>query len=149
MEPGPADLHRNGFALVPAVLDAAAIAGLIQTLAEVEDQAGVRTRTGVYAIRNLLTVAPPIAELAESAPFRAIVTRYLHPTALPVRATLFDKTPGANWLVPWHQDLTICVTHRQDHPGYGPWTRKAGVWNVQPPVEVLESILSLRLHLDP
>lgn len=149
MDPGPQALQRDGFALLPGILTPDAIAGLIQALASVQHQAGVRTRTGIYAIRNLLTVAPPIAELAESAPFRSIVARYLRPAAIPVRATLFDKTPGANWFVPWHQDLTICVNQRHDHPGYGPWTRKAGVWNVQPPVAILKSILSLRLHLDP
>jgi len=37
--------------------------------------------------------------------------------------------------VPWDQDLTICVAARRDTPAYGPWTRKAGVWHVQPPVD--------------
>lgn len=31
----------------------------------------------------------------------------------------------------------------------GPWSIKAGVPHVQPPLEVLESMLTLRLHLDP
>ena len=65
-----------------------------------------------------------------------------------MRGTLFDKTLGANWLVPWHQDLTICVASRIDVTGYGPWTVKAGVCHVQPPVPILENMLSVRIHLD-
>jgi ectoine hydroxylase-related dioxygenase (phytanoyl-CoA dioxygenase family) len=50
--------------------------------------------------------------------------------------------------VPWHQDLTICVITRADVLGYGPWTIKAGVCHVQPPISVLENMLSVRIHLD-
>lgn len=50
--------------------------------------------------------------------------------------------------MPWHQDLTIAVQERLDVPGYGPWTVKAGVTHVQPPVAVLERMVAVRLHLD-
>ena len=49
----------------------------------------------------------------------------------------------------WHQDLTVAARERVDLPGYGPWTDKAGVPHVQPPVEVLEQMLAIRVHLDP
>lgn len=65
-----------------------------------------------------------------------------------VRGILFDKTPGSNWLVAWHQDLTICVQERREVPGYGPWSVKHGVPHVQPPVILLEEMVTLRLHLD-
>jgi ectoine hydroxylase-related dioxygenase (phytanoyl-CoA dioxygenase family) len=50
--------------------------------------------------------------------------------------------------VPWHQDLTISVSAKLDVPEYGPWTKKAGVWHVQPPASVSERMLSVRIHLD-
>lgn len=65
-----------------------------------------------------------------------------------VRGILFDKIPGANWLVAWHQDLTICVERRLDLAGYGPWSVKHGVPHVQPPSMLLEQMVTLRLHLD-
>ena len=46
------------------------------------------------------------------------------------------------------QDLTICVVARIDAAGYGPWTLKAGACHVQPPVSILENMLSVRIHLD-
>jgi len=60
-------------------------------------------------------------------------------------ASCFDKSPEANWLVPWHQDLTIAVRARVDAKGYGPWTVKGGIPHVQPPVPVLERMLTARV----
>jgi ectoine hydroxylase-related dioxygenase (phytanoyl-CoA dioxygenase family) len=73
----------------------------------------------------------------------------LGPDAFAVWAILFDKHPGANWKVVWHQDLTIAVDRTADVPGYGPWSVKAGIPHVQPPVRVLEQMVAVRIHLDP
>jgi hypothetical protein len=56
--------------------------------------------------------------------------------------------PNANWKVPWHQDVTIAVQERVEAEGFGPWSIKADVLHVQPPGEVLEHMISVRLHLD-
>jgi ectoine hydroxylase-related dioxygenase (phytanoyl-CoA dioxygenase family) len=68
--------------------------------------------------------------------------------AKPVRCLLFDKTPSANWLVPWHRDTTICVRERVDVDGFGPWSIKDGRVHVQPPLRVLRNMVTLRLHID-
>jgi ectoine hydroxylase-related dioxygenase (phytanoyl-CoA dioxygenase family) len=68
--------------------------------------------------------------------------------AFVIRDLFFDKTSEANWKVAWHQDLTIAVRHRIDLPGFGPWSEKDGVPHVRPPVELLERMLTVRLHLD-
>lgn len=64
------------------------------------------------------------------------------------RGILFDKTPESNWAVAWHQDRSIAVDEQCDVAGYGPWSMKHGVTHVQPPVGVLERIVTLRLHMD-
>lgn len=66
----------------------------------------------------------------------------------PVRSILFDKTSDENWPVPWHQDLTITVCEQLDIQGYGPWSMKDGSPHVQPPLELLQSMVTIRLHLD-
>lgn len=71
-----------------------------------------------------------------------------------VRGILFDKTAaagGSNWKVPYHQDLSIAVRERPPHPpnGYETWSIKDGVPHVQPPVSLLENLITVRLHLDP
>ena len=70
------------------------------------------------------------------------------PTARPVRAILFDKSPQTNWGLGWHQDRTIAVRERRDVPGFGPWTVKRGIPHVAPPVDLLERMLTIRIHLD-
>ncbi|MEW5250264.1 phytanoyl-CoA dioxygenase family protein [Microbulbifer sp. 2201CG32-9] len=65
-----------------------------------------------------------------------------------VRVILFDKTPEKNWLVTWHQDKTIAVSGKAEIPGWGPWTVKDGVHHVQPSLEILEDMLTFRIHLD-
>lgn len=71
-----------------------------------------------------------------------------HRMWLPVRAIFFDKSPDANWLVPWHQDLMIAVSERHEVPGFGPWSVKDGIPHVLPPVEILARMITLRLSLD-
>src|SRR5206468_5123271 len=79
---------------------------------------------------------------------RALVEPVLGPGAFAVRGLFFDKTPEANWKIPWHQDLTIAVRRRIETPGFGPWSIKASVVHVQPPVGILERMVTVRLHLD-
>jgi ectoine hydroxylase-related dioxygenase (phytanoyl-CoA dioxygenase family) len=129
-----------GFAILPAFLEANSIETLDRALpASVGEDGG---------LRNLLDL-PQIAQLADSPRVRALVEPLLGADAFPVRGILFDKTPVANWKVTWHQDLTIAVAQHVEAPGYGPWSEKAGVVHVQPPDEVLASMLAVRIHLDP
>ena len=98
-------------------------------------------------MRNLLEL-PEISSLAKSAPVRELSEAVLGERAFAVRGILFDKIPEANWKVPWHQDVTIAVRAKEDVEGFGPWSTKAGILHVQPPAQVLERMISIRLHLD-
>jgi ectoine hydroxylase-related dioxygenase (phytanoyl-CoA dioxygenase family) len=146
--PSGRDIQEDGYTILSGVFHNEEIQNLICAISKIDDDDAVRSRGGVYAVRNLLRLSPAINELAHSFKLRAIVEEYLGKVVFPVRGTIFDKSSAANWLVPWHQDLTICVVSRLDVPGYGPWTMKAGVCHVQPPVSILENMLSLRIHLD-
>jgi ectoine hydroxylase-related dioxygenase (phytanoyl-CoA dioxygenase family) len=141
-------VRRDGFAVVPGVIEERALSSFEKSLELVESGAGVLRRGGVYAIRNLLEVLPAALELARSPAVRALVEPVLGADCFPVRGVLFDKTPAAPWKVVWHQDLTIAVRGRVEVEGFGPWSIKAGVLHVQPPARVLEEVLAVRLHLD-
>ena len=130
----------SGFAIVPDVLDAAATASLIETLAPLQIE-------GAAGARNLLDVAH-VQVLARSARIRALIEPILGPDCFAVRGIYFDKTAGANWKVPYHQDLSIAVRERRELADFGPWSEKAGVIHGQPPTPILENMLTLRLHLD-
>jgi hypothetical protein len=78
----------------------------------------------------------------------ALATQQAGRPATPVRVLLFDKTPAANWAVSWHQDRAIAVRQRVDVEGYGPWSVKGGVVHVEPPVAILQNMLTLRVFVD-
>ncbi len=102
------------------------------------DQAGIRL-TKIEGLQALLGPTGAIGRLAVA---------LLGEGALPVRAILFDKTIENNWALGWHQDRTIVVKERRDTKGFGPWTVKAGLCHVAPPFDLLEKLITVRLHLD-
>ena len=65
-----------------------------------------------------------------------------------VLCTYFEKSPARNWLVALHQDLSIPVAERTEALGYAGWSKKDGRLFVQPPLEVLEQSVAVRVHLD-
>jgi ectoine hydroxylase-related dioxygenase (phytanoyl-CoA dioxygenase family) len=143
-------IDQHGYAVVENVVPEATVALLLAALAAVdeESEAAVQKRGSIHAIRNLLEVVPEVQRLARAAEIRSLVEPVLGAGAFAVRGILFDKTPGANWKVTWHQDLTIAVQERRDAPGFGPWSEKAGIVHVQPPAQILQRMLTVRVHLD-
>jgi ectoine hydroxylase-related dioxygenase (phytanoyl-CoA dioxygenase family) len=141
-------VELNGFTIVPDVLDSATIRQLSAALQLEDNSNSVRTRVDVYAIRNLLDLVSEVRTLADSPVIRSLVAPFLGEGAFPVRGVYFDKTIETNWKVAWHQDLSIAVQEKIDVAGFGPWSIKAEVVHVQPPIEILEGLLALRIHLD-
>ncbi len=121
---------------------------LVGRLGDSRDE-GVRQSAGaVYAARNVVEVIPEVL-LEWQAPLLVdFVQRRLGSTAGLVRILYFDKPPEQTWALPWHKDLLIAVQSDQAVVGYSPPRPRAGVLHTEPPVEVLESMLTLRLHLD-
>lgn len=76
------------------------------------------------------------------------LARRLLPGAVPVRVVVFNKSSDLNWNVPWHQDRVIAVRAWHDVEGFHAWTRKAGVWHVEPPIDFLRDMIFARVHLD-
>lgn len=143
------EIDSNGFAVIPKLLDPATVALLVDQLANIPRSNSTKQRgSSCFGIRNLLSVAPFVQELAGSARVRAIVERFAGKQARVVRGIFFDKTPEANWKVAWHQDLTIAVRNKKELVGFRCWSLKAGSTHVQPPDLILEKMLTLRLHLD-
>ncbi len=70
------------------------------------------------------------------------------PGMRPVRVVSFDKSQHVNWGVPWHQDRIISVREKHPVPGFSAWSQKGGVWHCEPPLNVLEAMLFVRVHLD-
>jgi ectoine hydroxylase-related dioxygenase (phytanoyl-CoA dioxygenase family) len=103
-----------------------------------------RSRAGA---RHLLACSA-VAHVARDPRLIDIASQWLDTTAIPFKATLFEKSPDANWLVAWHQDTALPMSERRDAVGWGPWSDKSGVTYAHAPSRVLERVVALRLHLD-
>jgi len=92
-----------------------------------------------------IAVSPSI--LAAIIPVDHLARRLL-PGAKPVRVVAFNKSEAGNWALPWHQDRVIAVRERAEVSGFRNWTRKSGVWHVEPPIAFMERMIFARIHLD-
>jgi ectoine hydroxylase-related dioxygenase (phytanoyl-CoA dioxygenase family) len=134
-------LLEHGFAVVSGVLADEEVTNVIRAI---ETEIG----RGAAGVRQPHEVVPAIRDLVSGGAIRELVEAVVGKEARVVRSILFDKTAERNWGVPWHQDLTIAVAERLEVPGFTGWSVKEGVNHVQAPREVLEGMLTVRLHLD-
>jgi ectoine hydroxylase-related dioxygenase (phytanoyl-CoA dioxygenase family) len=131
---------RDGFLIVENVLATAAVEQIRTMLDALQ-----RDRANV---RNVLAAAPRIRKLLLSNGVLELAEELLASEPLLTRAILFDKKPGANWAVGWHQDITVAVLRRLDVPGFAGWSVKEGITHVHPPVDVLQQMVIVRLQID-
>jgi ectoine hydroxylase-related dioxygenase (phytanoyl-CoA dioxygenase family) len=111
----------------------------------------IRTRAGAaYASRNLLDVLPITRDVWRRPQLLAILHEVLGPNGGLVRALYFDKPPEKSWSLPWHKDRTIAVrAHVEKSEHFTKPTFKSGVPHVEAPVELLQTMVTARIHLDP
>ena len=136
-------VSEAGYEMIDGLLAADEVAGLRDALAQ---QRLAPLRGGIRRIEQRV---PRVAELARSDRLLAVAGMHLPGKPQLVRAIYFDKSPENNWYVTWHQDQTVSVSARFECEGWGPWSMKAGAWHVQPPLEILDQMVTLRIHLDP
>jgi len=134
-------IQEHGFAIIPGILEPKDVAGLLDELGRVNLP---RSRAGVRHAMRL----PTVAAVAQDERLMGIARETLGGKAFPFRATLFDKSPTANWLVVWHQDTALPLQQRREAPGWGPWSVKDGVIYSHAPDNALRQVLALRVHLD-
>lgn len=134
-------IREKGFAILPDLLGRGDVNALLDALGRAKLP---RSRAGARHAMKL----PVVAALAQDARLLGIAQKILGGEAIPFRATLFDKSPTANWLVVWHQDTALPLQERRDAPGWGPWSVKDGVIYAHAHETALSQVLALRVHLD-
>ncbi|MEZ0224471.1 MAG: phytanoyl-CoA dioxygenase family protein [Alphaproteobacteria bacterium] len=139
MTPKDLTIVKEGAQLFKGGLSQAELTALESALAaQPQDAAGVRL-SGIPDLRPFLAADGPIGRIPASV---------LGAECVPVRAILFDKSAEQNWSLGWHQDRTIAVKQRIDIDGFGPWSIKSGMVHVEPPFDLLASMVTVRVHLD-
>ena len=105
------------------------------------------TSRGRAGARHLMA-NPIVAAVANDSRLLSLAQSSLSSRAVPFRATLFEKSGKANWLVVWHQDTALPLVARMESEEWGPWSRKAGILYAHAPSWALSRVVALRLHLD-
>ena len=136
------DFARDGVAVIAGVLTPAHCDALCDRVAQAVDASGAPGTRSLLAQDWCRTLAAGLRAHPGIAPL-------VGAGHVAVQCTYFEKSAGRNWLVPIHQDLAIPVAARVDHPGLRGWSYKDGSLFVQPPAEVLEQLVAVRVHLDP
>ena len=130
-------MEDAGFEIREGVLGPEECARLSSEIAS-RSRAGSRHLMSHPAVRSIAS-RPALLDLAREC---------VGPSAVPYRATLFDKSGSRNWLVVWHQDTALPLASRTDSSEWGPWSVKNGVTYAHAPTWALRNIVALRLHLD-
>jgi Phytanoyl-CoA dioxygenase (PhyH) len=133
------EFDRQGFTIVESVLSQPQIEDTTEHID--------RIALGTAGTRNLLDYDWCV-ELVDVLKSDDTIARLLPFDPVAVQCTLFEKTIDRNWLVPLHQDLSIPVRERCDNIHLSGWSHKEGILYVQPPIEVLENLVAVRIHID-
>ncbi len=147
-------LDEHGFVILPAVFQVDEAAqmrcALEDALFRDHDGSTLRAEEGaVYGARNVLELWPAARDVWRQEPLPELLRAVLGPEYGLVRTLYFDKPPDRSWALPWHKDLTIAVRdNRLPSKHFRKPTTKAGVPHVQAPRDLLENMLTLRIHLD-
>jgi hypothetical protein len=148
-------IERDGFTIIPEVFSPEQADALVRgatTALLAADAQGTTVRSdegSVYAARNVLRLWPEAATVWRRPPLTEALAAILGPQGGLVRALFFDKPPRQTWALPWHKDLTIAVCdNRLPSSRFRKPTTKAGVPHVEAPREVLDAMLTVRIHLD-
>lgn len=130
----------NGFHIQNGVLSIDECDTLIKSIPkEKRERAGVR-----HLMKNA-----SVKKIANDERLLTIARNFVGVDAIPYRATLFEKSGYANWLVAWHQDTALPLVNRFVSENWGPWSIKSGINYAHAPTWALERVIALRIHLDP
>lgn len=142
-------LTSDGFAIVDDIYSNEEVIAIIETINNADISKNTfRKSSELFAIRQFLNEVPNSVSLIFNAKLKALIQNIVGVDFFVVKSIYFDKPPQSNWYVSYHQDLTISVKEKHDIDGYKLWTSKQNQFAVQPPIKVLENIVTFRIHLD-
>lgn len=147
--PNKIQIEQDGFTIIEGIFRIEEAEAIGEKIAET-DLSGhsFRKQTALYAIRKILKEIPDIKPFIFSERFKSVIAELLGSDFCLIKSIYFDKPEKSNWFVAYHQDLMISVDKKLAIEGFGPWTIKPEQVAVQPPVDILNSMVTIRIHLD-
>ena len=143
------ELEENGYSVLADLYSDKEISGILACIenAEQDGKSFMKTKD-LFAIRQLIKNVPELADLLFNKKLIDLISDLSESEYFLTKAIYFDKPSESNWFVAYHQDLSISVDQKAELENYTNWTFKKGQYGVQPPIEILEDIITIRIHLD-
>lgn len=146
--------HKNqiadkGFSVINNVFSTEEIESISEVIQKIDtSKETFRKSEDLFAIRQFLKEIPEVKDLIFNENLKTIIKEIFGENYFAVKSIYFDKPEKSNWYVAYHQDLTISVDKKIEMENFGPWTTKQNQFAVQPPLDILENIFTIRIHLD-
>lgn len=143
------NLLTDGFTIIDAIYSNDEVQQILATIENADkSNETFRKSSDLFAIRQFLKEIPEARALIYNTNLKTIVAELFGDDFFTVKSIYFDKPEDSNWYVAYHQDLTISVNKKIELAGFGSWTVKQNQFAVQPPLENLQNIFTIRIHLD-
>ena len=144
-----AKIDGEGYAVIDNIFLENEVKSLIEIIENAtQNSDNFRKSENLFAIRNLLQEVPDLNKVLWNQSLKSLIKSLFGEKYFNVKAIYFDKPANSNWIVAWHQDLTISVEGKREIEGFTNWSLKQGLQAVQPPKEISENIYTVRIHLD-
>ena len=146
--------HKNaiadkGFSVISNVFSTEEIEKISEVIQNIDtSKETFRKSEDLFAIRQFLKEIPEVKDFIFNENLKAIIKEIFGENYFVVKSIYFDKPEKSNWYVAYHQDLTISVDKKVSLENFGPWTTKQNQFAVQPPLNIIENIFTIRIHLD-
>ncbi len=143
------EFQKNGFITLDNIYTTEEVNQILTLIDSVEsDKPTFRKSTDVFAIRQFIKELPKVKELIFNDKLKAVIREFGGVEYFVIKSIYFDKPETSNWFVSYHQDLTISVDKKQEIEGFTSWTVKQNQFSVQPPLNILQNVFTIRIHLD-
>ncbi|WP_312346159.1 phytanoyl-CoA dioxygenase family protein [Chryseobacterium binzhouense] len=143
------ELTDNGFAVINNIFSEEEVEKISEAIQNIDSSKDTfRKSEDLFAIRQFLKEIPEVKDLIFNENLKAIIKEIFGENYFVVKSIYFDKPEKSNWYVAYHQDLTISVDKKLELENFGPWITKQNQYAVQPPLDILENIFTIRIHLD-
>lgn len=134
-------LEQDGFVTIPKIYNKSEVENIIKFIEANQTEK-------VFGEREYLIKYPKLVDAIFTPNLREILDDFFTQAYAIIKSIYFDKPPNANWVVNWHQDLTINLDTKSNIIGF-PNARKLKERIVlRPNIKVLENIVTVRIHLD-
>lgn len=142
-------IQENGFTVINNIFSEDEIEKISEVIQNIDtSKETFRKSEDLFGIRQFLKEVPDVKDLIFNKNLKTIIEEIFGEKYFVVKSIYFDKPEKSNWYVAYHQDLTISVDKKIDLENFGPWTTKQNQFAVQPPLDILENIFTIRIHLD-